>query len=993
MRESKDAWFIPLNTPISARRHAKRETLKHLLWFAWALTLLSIAAIWFPEVKLFDSSDSYPPLHTLLEFVPMVISAMVFALCWSLRHIQPNSHRLWIGCSLLATGLVDLAHTLSYAGMPAFVTASSPEKAINFWLAGRFILAAGFIEISLFRSRYYNGSKRFSLLLGVVSITALIWWIGLWHPSLLPRTYIQGQGLTPFKVHAEYLLTLLYISAAAGLWWRYRKNTKNYELAILSLAAWVLALAELYLTLYASVSDLFNLLGHVYKTIGYLFIYQAIFLTGVNNPYIELDFQRSRLKTLLSTLNDLIWLKDIDGEYLACNKSFEQFVGAKEQDIIGKTDFDLFDHELATMFRHYDMQALHRPTPSVNEEFLTFVTTGYAGLFETTKTPLRSSDGTVIGVLGLAHDITLRKANERQIQESEQHYRTLANCGSALIWTSDTTGQVNYVNDTWVHFTGQPAKAEWGNGWQQHIHPEDLGGCIEIFADARQRQVRFTHEFRLRRHDEEYRWLRMDASPRYDSEQQFLGFIGFCMDITEQRQAAEQISFMAFHDSLTGLPNRRLMLDRLEQLLQISHRTHTVGALILIDLDNFKALNDTLGHKVGDQILVALTTRLQSNLSEGNTCARIGGDEFVILTRDQEGSIHAALYAENVVSRLQQQLNRPYRLTSKDATGKPVDHLYHCTTSIGICLFGDQILLPDELLKRAETAMYQAKAAGRNTYRFFDPDMQAAIETQARMENDLREALEQQQFRLFLQPQVNMSGQIIGAEALIRWFHPQRGVISPAEFIPVAESCGLIIPIGQWVLTTACQLLTLWQHHPQLSQLTLSVNVSSMQFAQPEFVTKVVGVLKKAGAPAHKLKLELTESMLVDNPDLVAEKMRELQYFGLSFSLDDFGTGYSSLSYLKRLPLDQLKIDRSFVMDITTDSNAAAIARTIVVLGQNLGLTVVAEGVEQIEQQAFLASNGCSIYQGYLYSPPLEPSHFEQLVEQHAAQPQQYRQC
>ena len=459
-------------------------------------------------------------------------------------------------------------------------------------------------------------------------------------------------------------------------------------------------------------------------------------------------------------------------------------------------------------------------------------------------------------------------------------------------------------------------------------------------------------------------------------------------DVTDRKAATERIEQLAFYDPLTKLPNRRLMLDRLSQALASSSRHHRFGAVMMIDMDDFKTLNDTHGHDIGDRFLVEVAVRLRGCLREGDTAARLGGDEFVVILEGLEGASGAAIATETVAEKILDSLRQPYQLELGNQQREAAQRSYYCTSSIGITLFLEQTLSVDELMKRADTAMYQAKAAGRNTLRFFDPQMQAAVNARSALELDLRRAIEDSQFQLFYQPQINASGECFGVEALLRWNHPERGWVAPGNFIPLAEETGLILPLGHWVLEAACSQIARWATQPGLQALTVSVNVSAKQFHQPEFVGLVLRSLKKSGASASQLKLELTESLLVRNIEDVISKMNMLKSHGVGFSLDDFGTGYSSLSYLKRMPLDQLKIDQTFVRDILDDPNDAAISQTIVALADSLGLQVLAEGVESEAQRDMLEGQGCRAYQGFLFSKPLPPGELEAFVKDIARQKQ-----
>lgn len=450
-------------------------------------------------------------------------------------------------------------------------------------------------------------------------------------------------------------------------------------------------------------------------------------------------------------------------------------------------------------------------------------------------------------------------------------------------------------------------------------------------------------------------------------------FVGTFLDITSRKLAEERIKELAFYDPLTRLPNRRLLLDRLDVALATCNRHQRRGALLFVDLDNFKLINDTVGHHRGDRLLELVALRLTTCVREGDTVARLGGDEFVVMLEDlSEHEIDAATQAEVVGAKIRTALGQAYQIEGAD---------YRSTPSIGITLFGGgHHEAIDEPLKRADLAMYQAKSAGRNTVRFFDPKMQADISSRAELEVGLREALRKNEFQLYYQPQIAGENTIVGVEALVRWCHPMRGIVPPGEFIALAEESDLILTLGEWVLNTACMQLARWEGSPEMARLTVAVNVSARQFHHFNFTEQVLAVLARTGANPKLLKLELTESLLIKDIDGVITKMRTLKACGIGFSLDDFGTGYSSLAYLKRLPLDQLKIDQGFVRDILTDSNDAAISKMIVLLAESLGLTVIAEGVETDDQRRFLASQGCHSYQGYLYSKPIPPTDLEELV-------------
>ena len=451
-------------------------------------------------------------------------------------------------------------------------------------------------------------------------------------------------------------------------------------------------------------------------------------------------------------------------------------------------------------------------------------------------------------------------------------------------------------------------------------------------------------------------------------------------DVTDLRRANEEIEHLAFYDPLTGLPNRRLLLDRLGQAPVLSQRSGKVGALLFLDLDHFKDLNDTLGHEVGDELLQEVAQRLLANVRVADTVARLGGDEFVVMLSELSTSTQeAAAMAQRIGEKILRGLSEPYVLRG---------HTHQGAASIGATLFGASAQSAIELLRQADIAMYQVKARRGNALCFFDPKMQTAINDRAQLEADLRQALVAQQLVLHYQPQATLQGDVIGAECLLRWQHPQRGMVPPGQFIAVAEESDLILHIGQWVLHSACTQLARWQEQPQWAHLQLSVNVSARQFRQSDFVHQVIETLQVTGARAHLLTLELTESLVLDNVEDAIDKMHQLRTKGVRFSVDDFGTGYSSLAYLTRLPLHQLKIDQSFVRNLGSRPSDDVIVQTIIGMGRNLDLEVIAEGVETEAQKAILAGHGCDLYQGYLLARPMPVADFERSLGGPAALPQ-----
>ncbi|GAA4421519.1 bifunctional diguanylate cyclase/phosphodiesterase [Acidovorax lacteus] len=580
--------------------------------------------------------------------------------------------------------------------------------------------------------------------------------------------------------------------------------------------------------------------------------------------------------------------------------------------------------------------------------------------------------------LAVVQDITQRKALEETLRQGEQRLRGILKRLPVGMCLVQADGRMAFRNDRFVQICGYteadvPTVEEW---WVRAYPDPDYRARTQAVWSGYLEKA-FKGDGRIEAG--EYLVTCKDGKTR---SLEIAGVVSgsellvTLFDLSQRKAAEEEIRYLAFYDPLTRLPNRRLLMDRVHQALAASVRHQRSGALLLLDLDNFKTLNETQGHDRGDQLLLQVAHRLRACVHEDDTVARLGGDEFVVVLEDLGDSPEdAAGQAEELGQRILASLREPYRLEQE---------VHHSSLSLGITIFSGTRETPDELLKRADLAMYQAKAAGRDTLRFYDPQMQASVSARAAMELDMRAGLAQNQFELYYQPQME-GGRIIGAEALLRWRHPRDGFISPGHFIPLAEETGLILPLGEWVLKAACEQLARWSQDPQLSRLSVSVNVSARQFRQEGFVAQVLAAIAGAGADGRRLKLEMTESLLLEDVEGTIAKMVQLKGYGVGFSLDDFGTGYSSLSYLKRLPLDQLKIDQSFVRDVLTDPNDAAIARTIVALASSLGLRAMAEGVETEAQRDFLARHHCHAWQGFLLSPPVPVAAFEALVRSRAA--------
>ncbi len=679
---------------------------------------------------------------------------------------------------------------------------------------------------------------------------------------------------------------------------------------------------------------------------------------------------RLLLESIFESNPDALLILDTDRVIVMANRQVAVLLGYEQDELIGSGFETLLPERLrAGHALSQSLTANKADSRSDDEpqENLVLRKDGQAVEVEINIKPVRTEQGSLIAC-------TMRDIRARNRAEAELRISAAAFESNDGIVVTDAQGVIQRINQAFTRISGfgmADLEGRTTDMLRSSRHGSEFYGVI---ADGIRKSGGWQGEiWALRKSGEEYpAWL--NISVVRDKDGKVTHYVASQADITERKQAEAEIKDLAFFDQLTGLPNRTLFADRLRQAVRAADRSGYYGALLFIDLDNFKELNDTMGHDIGDKLLRQVAKRLLLLAREADTVARLGGDEFIVILSDlSKDERDAANLAEVEAEKVLDTLREPYRLG---------EVTYTSTASIGATLFRDKSGSFEEFMKQADLAMYKSKAVGRNTVRFFDPAMEAAILERARLEGDLRLGLVQESFVLYYQPQVEASGRLQGAEALIRWHHPQRGLVSPIEFIQVAEESGLIMPIGGWVLKTACAQLAQWAEETSRQSLTLAVNVSASQFRQPGFVQEVIDILKNSGANPSRLKLELTESLLVDDLPTVIEKMNALKRHGVGFSLDDFGTGYSSLSYLKRMPLNQLKIDQSFVRDVLTDPSDAAIAKTIVALANSLGLSVIAEGVETDAQREFLAQNGCHNYQGFLFAPPLPIDEFERFASQ-----------
>ncbi len=678
--------------------------------------------------------------------------------------------------------------------------------------------------------------------------------------------------------------------------------------------------------------------------------------------------QRHLLDAVIENVNANIYVKDHDGRYLYVNQAVAGLFGCPVADILGRTDLEILPPQTAHQLMEFDSKVHLSGVKLESEEILTD-SDGNARNYWSVKIPIEMRDHPH-ALIGLSVDITKRKADD-----AAQRIAAVAFESQQGMLITDAQTVILRVNKAFTDLTGYSAD-------------EAVGQTPSLFKSGRHDAYFYAEMWERIERSGAWQgeiWNQRKSGRVYPSHLSISAvtndagvlthYVGAYTDLTSYKAAEEQIHDLAFTDLLTGLPNRRHLIVRLQQAIIAGESQKCQSALLILNLDNFKNHNLVLGRTQCDQILQHVAKRLNAVVRDGDTVARVESDQFAVILTDLNQHPQQLLrQVEAAAGKMHEAINEPYQLA-----GAPI----LCTASVGITFFGAQYEETVEPLKRAEIALYQAKAAGRNTLRFFDANMQAVVNARIAMEAALPEAIDNKYFVLHYQAQVSDSEGIVGVEALARWFDPRRGMVSPAEFIPLAEDTGLILPIGAWVLETACQQLALWAGKPKLEHLSIAVNVSARQFSESNFVSQTLATLERTGANAQRLKLELTESVLIADAEDVIVKMNRLKAIGIGFVIDDFGTGYSSLSYLKRLPLERLKIDQSFVRNILMDSDDAEIARAVIAMATSMGLGVIAEGVETEAQRDFLARLGCHTYQGYLFSRPLPVADFELLVQRH----------
>jgi diguanylate cyclase (GGDEF)-like protein/PAS domain S-box-containing protein len=688
--------------------------------------------------------------------------------------------------------------------------------------------------------------------------------------------------------------------------------------------------------------------------------------SAVRSRTSELERERAHWRTLVENSPDPIWLKNEEGVYLTCNHQAALMLGKTPQEVIGKKDADLMGQNLADQLRSDDLRAIQSGRQVSTEEWMPG-TDGKPRLLETVKLPVQGSDENFIGVLGVARDITERKSNELKLANQASMLKEMSRLAHIGAWEFDpVSGEGTWTEEVaLIHEVDTTDSTNMSFGLSFYMG-ESRQAIEQAIGAAISSGTPYDLELELVTAKGNRKWVRTICHPLIE-EGKVMRVRGTIQDITERKRVEAQVEHLAFHDQLTGLPNRRLFRDRLEQDMKRVMRDKSSLALLFIDLDRFKEVNDTLGHDKGDILLIEAAKRIRQHVRDSDTVARLGGDEFSIILPDY-GEMSGI---DRVVREVLQALEMPFDLGNRNVG--------HISGSIGIALYPHEAESIDDLLRHADQAMYAAKSSGSSRFSYFTRKMQDEARNKLDLTNDLRHALELKQLEVYFQPIVDArSSEIVKAEALLRWHHPERGDISPVIFIPLAEESGLILEIGDWVFKEALRNIATWQKNTG-KLLQVSVNKSSAQFMREDRPRWRESYLN-SGLPEHVVTVEITESLLLSDSERVRNSFDFFKEHGIELSIDDFGTGFSALSYLHRFDVDYLKVDKSFVQKMTADSSSRALTEAIIIMAHKLDIRTIAEGVETEEQRDLLRSFGCDYLQGFLFSKPVPASEFEKMI-------------
>jgi diguanylate cyclase (GGDEF)-like protein/PAS domain S-box-containing protein len=922
------------------------------------LALVQFVAWVIPADTDSDGVAHYLVWHSLMESVSIVIAMMVFAVGWNTRRGRGSGNLALLACLFFVIGALDFSHTFSYAGMPDFFTHNNPDKQLNFWMSARFLAALALLLAAMrpWQSGITRESK-YALFAALIAATMALNVAVIKAPDAMPTWFVPGQGLTPLKKGLEYVYILMNLVTALLLW-RKMRRPQAFNAPLLFGAACVMGMGEFFFTLYTTMTGAYNVLGHVYKVISYLLIYRAVVVETIDLPYAQLAKARQNLELAVKASNTGLWDWELGSNEVTYSPVWKSLLGHADDELDDR--FDNWSERLHPGDRAEAMARLD-----------TFVNTGTQTLYES-EFRMRHKDGSYRWILargekqldaqGKAVRVVGSHTDMTERRRAEGRFRSAVEAAPNAMIMVDESGSIVLSNARTERLFGYPPGSLTGKPIGLLIpdatradHARHMANYMRApsersMGDGRELLARHKlgHDFRVE----------VGLTPIGGHDEPYV--IASVVDITDRIEAEQRIHQLVNFDFLTGLPNRQLLNTRVRQAIEQAQAGNTRLAIVFIDIDHFKHVNDTLGHAVGDKLLVEAGRRLTKVLPHGDTVARIGGDEFVLVLSDGNADA-VALAAKKLISTI----SHPYRIEA---------HELAVTPSIGVAFYPEDGLNFDSLYQHADTAMYRAKQEGRNDFRFFTQDMQSRTTRILTLESAMHRALEHQEFYLDYQPQLSMDGKrLVGVEALLRWRHPELGMVAPGEFIPLAENNGQIIAIGSWVLRTAVQQLKAWMD-AGLPPMVMAVNLSAVQFRHVNLPAQIAELLEEAQLAPEFLELELTESVAMGNPLGAVAIMDKLHGRGVRMSIDDFGTGYSSLSYLKKFKVYKLKIDQSFVRDIATDEDDRAIVSAIIQMAHSLGFITIAEGVETPAQRNFLLERNCDEVQGFLFAKPMAPA-------------------
>jgi len=911
--------------------------------------------------------NAYLPLHMALETGAIIAAAMIFVMGWHTISIRPNYRLLVMACCFLGVALLDFAHMIFFEGMPRVVDLGSPDIGINFWLAGRVMALAAMTAYVVLPRTFPDAPRRWlmvsSVLLAVVLIN--IWF--LFFPQYVPTTYDSETGLTWFKVITELVLATAFAACAFVLWQR-SQSQGHKEVLDLALACAVMACSEIFFAIYRSLDDVYALAGHLYKIVAYWLLYRGIVVKGVKQPYREIETLNQRINATLDALPDMLFELSPDGVIHNYHSRIhrqdlmmppEQFLGQPVASFLPENAIGIVRDAFA------DIDA-------------TGITNGrqyYIGegqqqrWYELSGASRATLEGEKRYIM-IVRDVTDRVRADRELRIAATAFSTQEG-----IMITDAETHILRVNSSFEKTTGYSQDEVIGKRPSYFSSGRHDAAFYKKMWESIQRDGFWRGEIWNRRKSGEIYPQALTITAVRNPEGGISNYVGDFIDISDIKAAEQKISRLSYFDVLTGLPNRERLMQTLAEVIQQSHKNMNYGALLVVDLDAFKNVNETLGYPAGDTLLTMVADRLSALADQRNSVARYGGDEYVMVLADLGADATGAAdlagqKAQSVLAALEDEY---------DLHGAR----YYTTGCVGVALISPESDdEPDVVLKKAGIALTEAKASGRNRMMFFDPALQDAISEKAKLLSEMREAIRLHQFELYVQPQQSADKGIIGVEALVRWNHPERGLLSPNIFIPLAEANDMAAQLGREILELGLDILQRWRGNPLCQNLKVSVNLAAEQFYEPDFCSRLMQGIKSRNLDPGLLMLEFTESTLMGNMAQARQIMQKISDAGGRFAIDDFGTGYSSLSYLSELALHQLKIDQSFVRKMQVRKNNQQIVKAIIDLASSLGMDVIAEGVETEEQREQLYQMGCKLYQGYLISKPVPVVEFEKWLQQ-----------